>query len=206
MSIKLITILFSDGNKAIDFAEHALEANPKLKKAAGLITRMRRKIGLRQKSLLKRSLRFAFLIALLVLAWIFWKPISSLVYQEAVVVSEFFKGKPGTTFELKNVKFETGQTTLSENSKAELQELIKFLKENPEVKGEVAGHTDNTGNLKYNKQLSEQRAILVYNFLIQGGVNPKQIFYMGYGDSKPKKPNTTEENRAANRRIEFIIR
>lgn len=112
----------------------------------------------------------------------------------------------GSTVELKNIFFEVNKWDLQPESRAELNKLIAFLNQNKTVKIELSGHTDNTGDKKLNVTLSNNRAKAVYDFLItEGKIAPERLAYKGYGDSKPKVPNDTAENKAKNRRTEFKI-
>ncbi|MFN3316936.1 MAG: OmpA family protein, partial [Raineya sp.] len=111
----------------------------------------------------------------------------------------------GTIFILNNIFFDSGKWDLREKSKAELNELIRFMQENPQVRGEISGHTDNVGDKKANQELSLKRAKSVYDYLLQGGIDAKRLTYKGYGETQPTAPNDTEENRQLNRRIEFKI-
>ena len=111
----------------------------------------------------------------------------------------------GTIFRLNNIFFDYNKYELKDKSKTELDELVKFMTENPEVKGEISGHTDNTGSAEANKKLSLNRAKSVYDYLIKAGVEPSRLKYQGYGADKPEGNNNTEEGRAKNRRIEFEI-
>lgn len=112
----------------------------------------------------------------------------------------------GSTVELKNIFFEVNKWDLQPQSRAELNKLIAFLNANKTVKIELSGHTDNTGDKKQNEILSNNRAKAVYDFLImEGKITPDRLSYKGYGDSKPKVPNDTAENKAKNRRTEFKI-
>jgi outer membrane protein OmpA-like peptidoglycan-associated protein len=70
---------------------------------------------------------------------------------------------------------------------------------------EIGGHSDNVGSEKYNQQLSEKRAQEVFNHLILSGIPKTQLAFKGYGSSKPVANNNSEESRALNRRISFII-
>lgn len=70
---------------------------------------------------------------------------------------------------------------------------------------EISGHTDNTGSESYNLALSEKRAKSVAEFLNNKAISKNQIQIKGYGSKKPLFPNTTEENKQQNRRIEFKI-
>lgn len=111
----------------------------------------------------------------------------------------------GTVFRLNNIFFDYNKYELKEKSKAELNELVQFMKENPEVKGEISGHTDNIGDAQANITLSLNRAKYVYTYLIEAGVSKERLSYKGYGASRPDASNDTEEGRAKNRRIEFEI-
>ena len=111
----------------------------------------------------------------------------------------------GTIFVLSNIFFDSGKWELRDKSKAELNELIRFMQDNPQVRGEISGHTDNIGDKKANQELSLKRAKSVYDYLLQGSIDPKRLTYKGYGDTQPAAPNDSEANRQLNRRIEFKI-
>ncbi len=106
---------------------------------------------------------------------------------------------------LKNIFFDTNKFELKAESKAELQKLVEFLQLNPTVKIEIAGYTDNVGNEQANITLSEKRANAVYQYLSANGIVATRLVYKGYGEAQPIAPNTTEDNRALNRRTEFMI-
>jgi outer membrane protein OmpA-like peptidoglycan-associated protein/tetratricopeptide (TPR) repeat protein len=106
---------------------------------------------------------------------------------------------------LKNIFFDTNRFDLKPESMAELKKLIDFLAYNPTVKIEISGHTDNVGNDQVNQTLSENRAKSVYQFLIDHSVAAARLVFKGYGKTQPIVPNTTDENRAQNRRTEFKI-
>lgn len=106
---------------------------------------------------------------------------------------------------LKNIFFEFDKYELSEKSTVELEEVRNFLKVNPMLRVEIGGHSDNVGSEKYNQQLSEKRAQEVFNHLILSGIPKTQLAFKGYGSSKPVANNNSEESRALNRRISFII-
>lgn len=106
---------------------------------------------------------------------------------------------------LKNIFYETDSYTLKNESQAELNKLISFLKENPEVTIEIGGHTDNIGTKEYNKKLSENRAKTVFEYLVNKGIAKERLTYNGYDFSMPLSTNDTEEGRALNRRTEFKI-
>ena len=112
----------------------------------------------------------------------------------------------GSVIELKNVFFDVDKFDLKPESKSELTKLAEFLKKNPTLKGELGGHTDNTGDKKKNQVLSQNRAKAVYDYLISlGAIDKTRLSYKGYGDTKPKFTNDTPEHKAANRRTEFKV-
>lgn len=112
----------------------------------------------------------------------------------------------GSSMELKNVFFEVNKWDLKPESKAELDKLISFLSRNANIKVELGGHTDNSGDKKQNEILSQNRAKAVYEYVLrEGKIPPQRLTYKGYGDSKPKFPNDSAENKARNRRTEILI-
>lgn len=115
------------------------------------------------------------------------------------------KVKVGSELVLRNVFFETDQYDLKPESKVELNKLINFLDQNPGVKIEVEGHTDNQGNDAHNKTLSENRAKAVYNYLINNGISADRLQFKGFGAEQPISSNDTEEGRANNRRTSVRI-
>lgn len=127
---------------------------------------------------------------------------NSLHYERSFFLQPFEKG--GSVI-LKNVFFDTDKFELKPASKTELNRLVSMLNNNPEMKIEVAGHTDNQGNAAANKVLSENRAKAVYQFLIDANISADRLSYKGYGAEKPLADNATEEGRAQNRRTEFTM-
>ena len=113
--------------------------------------------------------------------------------------------KKGATLRINNIFFEFSKYELLPESFPELNRLAEFMKANTEYKVEIAGHTDDVGAAGVNNALSQNRAKAVAAYLIQAGIDPKRIKTKGYGKSKPIAPNDTEENRAKNRRVEFIL-
>lgn len=113
--------------------------------------------------------------------------------------------RSGMITRLSNIFFETDKHEIQPRSETELQRVVSFLEQNPEVRIEVAGHTDDVGNASYNQQLSEKRAQAVHQWLIKAGISPDRLRAKGYGQSQPQVPNTSDENRQQNRRIEFKV-
>ncbi len=106
---------------------------------------------------------------------------------------------------LNNIFFEFDKFELQEKSKAELNEVVLFLKNNPTIRIEIGGHTDNSGMEPYNQQLSLKRAISVGSYLKANGVLAERVKERGYGSQRPINHNDSEENKRFNRRIEFKI-
>jgi cytochrome c oxidase subunit 2 len=108
--------------------------------------------------------------------------------------------------QLKYVEFQTGSAALTDLSRYELDNLVAALTKYATLKIEVAGHTDNVGDPAANVSLSQQRAETVTRYLINKGIDAGRLTARGYGDTRPKESNDTEEGRAQNRRTEFAIR
>ncbi len=113
--------------------------------------------------------------------------------------------KEGVAVVLRNIFFDTDQYELKPESKIELLRLAELMQENPEMKVEISGHTDNVGAYEYNLELSRNRARSVLEFLTEQGVEENRLEYEGYADTRPIDTNETEEGRANNRRTEFEV-
>jgi outer membrane protein OmpA-like peptidoglycan-associated protein len=128
---------------------------------------------------------------------------------------------PGTPFEkniplqplaanasivLHNIFFDTKQYDLKPESVTELNKLVDLLQDNPGVKIEIAGYTDNVGTDKDNQLLSENRAKAVVKYLTEKGIAAARLSAKGYGENDPIADNSTEEGRAVNRRTVFKIK
>ncbi len=113
--------------------------------------------------------------------------------------------KIGEAVILKNIFFDTDKYILKDESLAELQKLLGFLRKNPKLKIVINGHTDNVGSAEHNLELSGNRAKAVYEFLVQHDVAVSRLSYAGFGFSQPIDVNTTEQGRANNRRTEFKV-
>ncbi|HUM48322.1 MAG TPA: OmpA family protein, partial [Chitinophagales bacterium] len=83
--------------------------------------------------------------------------------------------------------------------------LIDLLKQNPSLKIEISGHTDNQGSAAYNQSLSQNRAKAVYEYLSATGIASSRLTFKGYGETKPLGSNETEEGRSQNRRTTFTV-
>jgi len=113
--------------------------------------------------------------------------------------------KVGKKVVLNNILFETGKAILTTGSYSELDRLAGILEDNPLMRIEISGHTDNTGSIDLNNRLSQNRAQAVVEYLVVKGINRERLEFKGYGPSQPIADNTTAEGRKVNRRVEFKI-
>ncbi len=126
---------------------------------------------------------------------------------DEVVVKNFTldRVEVGAKVILKNIFFEFGKSALKPESYVELDNVVKLLQNNETVRLEISGHTDNIGSLRTNTKLSEARAKSVVDYLVSHGIDPSRLEYKGYAYTQPIAPNSTEEGRAQNRRVEFKV-
>ena len=102
--------------------------------------------------------------------------------------------------------FDTGEATIQQRSFGLLNQVASILLENPQIrKIQVEGHTDDRGAKDFNMDLSQRRAEAVRKFLIDQGISPDRLVAKGFGPTRPILPNTSNRNRALNRRVEFNI-
>ena len=110
------------------------------------------------------------------------------------------------TIDLKGVNFDFDKDTLRPDAEAILAEAVSILQKYPQLKVEVAGHTDAVGTDQYNQGLSERRAATVYNYLTNAGIDASRLVGPnGFGESRPIDTNDTAEGRAKNRRTELYV-
>lgn len=103
------------------------------------------------------------------------------------------------------VLFGFDQADLNNTAQQGLTKLDDVLNRYPDTDIEIIGHTDDKGSANYNQRLSERRATSVADFLKAHGITTSRITTRGMGESDPKVPNTSDTNRAENRRVEFVI-
>ena len=106
---------------------------------------------------------------------------------------------------LKNIFFDVNRYELKPESSTELDNIVELLKENPTLKIQISGHTDNVGKPADNLKLSNNRAAAVINYLVSKGIDAKRLSSKGWGETKPLADNTSEEGRAENRRTEMKV-
>ncbi|MEZ4936282.1 MAG: OmpA family protein [Crocinitomicaceae bacterium] len=113
--------------------------------------------------------------------------------------------KVGSIIALRNIFFDTGKSTLRPESNAELDRLVKLMKDVSNLKIEIGGHTDNQGSASMNQKLSEDRAKAVMSYLTSKGIAASRMTAVGYGLNKPIASNANEAGRQQNRRTEIKI-
>ncbi len=113
--------------------------------------------------------------------------------------------KAKTKLVLNNITFETNSAELNASSYEELDRVVKLLIDNPDINIEISAHTDDVGSTSYNQKLSLKRAQSVVDYLVGNNLSVERLIAKGYGESNPLVPNTSEENRAQNRRVELKI-
>jgi outer membrane protein OmpA-like peptidoglycan-associated protein len=103
------------------------------------------------------------------------------------------------------ITFENGKAILTPAGQAAVARAAQILQQNPSVVVRIEGHTDSTGSAQSNLELSRARAATVLNSLVALGVARDRLSSAGFGESRPKVPDTSATNRAINRRVEFIV-
>lgn len=104
-----------------------------------------------------------------------------------------------------NVLFGFDESNLSYDAKTNLNKLVNILDAYPDTDIEVQGHTDSKGSTEYNYNLSQQRASAVSGYLVSQNISSRRLSVVGFGEASPKYQNDTENGRAQNRRVEFLI-
>jgi OmpA-OmpF porin, OOP family len=111
-----------------------------------------------------------------------------------------------TWFNFDRLLFDTGKSTLKTESQEQIDKTIAILKAFPKVKIKIGGYTDNVGKAESNMKLSAERATVVMDAIVTGGIDKSRLESEGYGDKNPVSTNDTEEGRATNRRIAISVR
>jgi len=104
------------------------------------------------------------------------------------------------------VFFDFDKATLQSSSYPELNRAVALMKANPAMEVEIAGFTDAQGTDSYNKDLSQRRANTVREYIVRQGVEAARLTAVGYGEANPVASNDTEDGRADNRRVEFVVK
>jgi OOP family OmpA-OmpF porin len=104
------------------------------------------------------------------------------------------------------IRFESGRATIDPDSAGLLDRLIETALRCPNVNIEIAGHTDADGEAGFNQTLSEKRAQAVMDYLVKTGLPASRFTSTGYGSTQPIASNDTDEGKAQNRRIDFVVK
>ena len=112
--------------------------------------------------------------------------------------------QPRITWSLSSVNFELDSAVVSPEAQVILKRDINILKENPQIRVEIQGHTSDLGPAEYNRDLADRRAKSVKEYLISNGIARDRLEARSYGEDRPRFPNDSEENRARNSRVELV--
>lgn len=107
-------------------------------------------------------------------------------------------------FTTRDINFDVAKSIIKPESFSTINRIASFMKEHPDLSFRIDGHTDSDGSEAFNQKLSEERAEAIKEALIKFGIRENRLITKGWGESKPVVPNTTPENKALNRRVEFI--
>jgi OOP family OmpA-OmpF porin len=102
------------------------------------------------------------------------------------------------------INFETGKSDIKTESQGIIDQIAQLMKDNPNLKISIEGHTDNVGSASANQTLSEKRAKAVMDALVAKGIDKSRLSFKGWGASKPIGDNNTEDGKAKNRRVEIV--
>lgn len=111
----------------------------------------------------------------------------------------------GVELIINDILFKYNSAKLKSKKMDSLNEAIEIIKEYRDIDIIIEGYTDSTGTKGYNLKLSRNRARSVYNYFIKKGINPKNLFFCGFGETRPIASNLTKEGRKRNRRVYIIL-
>jgi len=124
---------------------------------------------------------------------------------KAQAAAQSTKEKITKLLQIENIEFKVSKDSLTSKGKTTVDKLATILAEHPNIKVEIAGHTDSDGSAIFNQKLSQARVDTAKARLIEKGIDPTRLTARGYGESKPLAPNTSDENKQKNRRVEINI-
>lgn len=102
------------------------------------------------------------------------------------------------------IRFDVNRSTIRPESMGAINQIVQLMKEHPELRFSVEGHTDSDGTAELNQRLSEERARAVRQVMIEMGIGSDRLTSSGHGQTQPLAPNTSPEGKAQNRRVEFV--
>jgi outer membrane protein OmpA-like peptidoglycan-associated protein len=129
-------------------------------------------------------------------------PVADEPSQSVKLTLRYKRESPERPFILAGVNFDTAKATIRPESFPRLDTVVEFMAHKKSARIEISGHTDNVGDARANKTLSEKRAQACRNYIVSKGIDKKRLDAVGFGDEHPIAPNDTEEGRQKNRRIE----
>jgi OmpA-OmpF porin, OOP family len=129
-------------------------------------------------------------------------PVADEPHQSVKLTLRYKREGAEKPFILAGVNFDTAKATIRPESFPHLDAVVEFMVHKKSARVEISGHTDNVGNAKANKTLSEQRAQACRNYLVSKGIDKKRLTAVGFGDERPVAPNDSDEGRQRNRRME----
>lgn len=124
--------------------------------------------------------------------------------KQEVDATEMFEEINKSGFVALYINFETGKSAIKTESQPIIDQIYEMLKQNPDLKISIEGHTDNVGTTQSNQTLSDARAKSVMNALVSKGIIASRLKSKGWGMTKPVSDNSTEEGKAKNRRVEIV--
>ncbi len=113
--------------------------------------------------------------------------------------------REGESLVINNILFDQGRADLRPESHTELNKIVAFMRENPDVEIELSGHTSAEGDAGFNRSLSYKRVKNCKEYIVSNGITTDRILAVGYGPDRPAAPNNTEAGRVQNRRVEMRI-
>lgn len=102
------------------------------------------------------------------------------------------------------IEFDVDRATLRPDARPAVDEIIKLMRDHPDLRLSIEGHTDNTGTPERNRTLSQERAAAVQAALVAAGINASRLRTAGFGADRPLAPGNTDTDRARNRRVELV--
>jgi outer membrane protein OmpA-like peptidoglycan-associated protein len=129
-------------------------------------------------------------------------PVADEPSQSVKLTLRYKRERPPQPLILAGVNFDTAKATIRPESFPQLDTVVEFMVHKKDARVQISGHTDNAGNAKANKTLSEKRAQACRNYIVSKGIDKKRLDAIGFGDERPIAPNDTDEGRQKNRRIE----
>jgi OmpA-OmpF porin, OOP family len=126
--------------------------------------------------------------------------------EQEITASTILKELNSTGKAILHINFDAGQSTIKKESLPIVDQIVEMMRQVPDMRLSVEGHTDGDGSNEANQKLSEQRARAVVDVIVKGRIDRVRLTFAGFGEEKPIADNSTEEGKARNRRVELIKR